>query len=90
MKKVLAVFVTTLITLGFSAQELTSEEQAFQDSINALNTASAATAESQEAYNNGIVLFSQEKYKEAVTAFDKSISGDSKFEAAYYNKGIAQ
>ena len=70
MKNVLAVFVTTLITLGFSAQELTPEEQAFQDSINALNTASAATAESQEAYNNGIALFGNEKYKEAVSVKD--------------------
>ena len=61
--------------MAFRPKRLTPEEQAFQDSINALNTASAATAESQEAYNNGIALFSKEKYKEAVAAFDRSFQG---------------
>ena len=91
MKKILFSIAAIFIGVSSWAQvELTPEEQAFQDSINVVNAANAATAESQEAYNSGIALFGQNKMKEAVASFDKAIAGDPKFEAAYYNKGVAQ
>ena len=70
--------------------ELTPEEQAYRDSITALNLENAAIANSQEAYNKGIQLFAEKKYPAAIEQFRKSIQFDPNFTAAYYNKGVAE
>lgn len=91
MKKLILIAVYTLIALSlFSQGDLSQEEQDLLNKVNAENASSAATAESQEAYNNGIALFGKREYKKAIASFSKAISGDPKFEAAYYNKGVAQ
>ena len=88
------VFAAIALAISSSSfaqlEELTPEEQAYKDSIQALNEDNAAIASSQEAYNNGIDLFSQEKYSAAIQEFQKSIQFDPNFTAAYYNKGVAE
>ena len=85
MKYILSSVGLIFSLLCVAQAELTPEEQAFQDSINQLNAANAATAEAQEAYNRGIAFFKKNKMNEAVKEFSKAIAGDSKFEAAYLN-----
>ena len=70
--------------------DLTPEGQAYKDSITALNLENEAVANSQEAYNKGIELFSSKKFAAAIQEFNKSIEFDPNFTAAYYNKGIAE
>ncbi len=41
-----------------------------------------------KAYNNGIDLTNQEKYKEAIVSFEKAIKIEPAFADAYYNLGI--
>src|SRR5690554_3866819 len=72
------------------SQELTEKEQAYRDSIAALNEENATIAASQEAYNQGIELFNQKSYRKAIVAFKTSIASDPNFTAAYYNKGVAE
>jgi tetratricopeptide (TPR) repeat protein len=81
-----------LLCFGGKAQveELTPEEQAYRDSITALNLENQAVANSQEAYNKGIAFFSEKKFNEAIKEFEKSIGFDNNFTAAYYNKGVAE
>src|SRR5699024_6262527 len=69
---------------------LTNKEKAFRDSIAQINQKNATTAESHEAYNQGISFFQQKKYTQAIAAFNKAIKTDPSFEKAYYNKGVAE
>ena len=90
-KIVAAFFFIGTSTLVFSqVDELTPEEQAYRDSITALNLENAAIASSQEAYNKGIQLFSEKNYDQAISEFKKSIQFDPNFTAAIYNKGVAE
>ena len=73
-----------------SDEELTPVEIAYRDSIALLNADNARTSASQEAYNEGINLFEQKKFKESIGKFDLAIKGDTLFQFAFYNKGIAQ
>ena len=88
--------LSLLLFLGLSSftfsqvEELTPEEQAYRDSITALNIENAAIANSQEAYNNGIKLFSDKKFEASIEQFKKSVGFDPNFTAAYYNKGVAE
>src|SRR5690606_5950466 len=75
---------------GGQEVELTPREQAYRDSITALNETNAAIAQSQEAYNNGISFFEKKQYSEAIKEFAKSVSADPNFTAAYYNKAVAE
>lgn len=43
----------------------------------------------QEHYNRGITYLNDERYSEAVTAFQNAITLDSDFAAAHYNLGLA-
>jgi len=56
----------------------------------ALNSACFAEYDSTavKAYNNGIDLTNQEKYREAVASFEKAIKIEPTFADAYYNLGI--
>ena len=79
------------LSFGSLAQEeLTPEEQAYRDSITALNLENEAIANSQTAYNKGIEQFQSKNYKSAIAEFKKSIKFDPNFTAAYYNKGVAE
>src|SRR5690554_2520919 len=82
------IFLTGGIT--FAQEQLTEKEQAYRDSIAALNEENAAIAASQEAYNKGIELFNKKDYRKAIEAFKTSIASDPNFTAAYYNKGVAE
>ena len=53
-------------------EELTPSEKAYSDSIAALNTQNAMTAQSQEFYNKGIQLFGEKNYSDAINQFNKS------------------
>ena len=76
---------------GFSQiDELTPEEKFYRDSITHLNESNAAIEASQLAYNEGIELFKQKKYKGAANKFSASITNDPKFTPAYYNKAVAE
>ncbi len=91
MMKIIILIICSVFVLSiFSQEEISQEEQDLLNKVNAENAATAATAESQEAYNNGITLFGEKKYKEAIASFKTAIEGDPNFEAAYYNKGIAE
>src|SRR5690554_982573 len=92
MKQKLLLFSFCLFFLGgiTFAQELTEKEQAYRDSIAALNEENATIAASQEAYNQGIELFNQKSYRKAIVAFKTSIASDPNFTAAYYNKGRSE
>jgi tetratricopeptide (TPR) repeat protein len=75
---------------GGQEVELTPQEQAYRDSIAALNETNAAIAQSQEAYNKGISLFEKKSYNDAIKEFEKSVKADPNFTAAYYNKAVAE
>ena len=74
------IIIVSLFFLGFQASaqldELTPEEQAYRDSITALNLENEAIANSQEAYNSGIKSFQAKKFNEAIAHFSKSIQFD--------------
>jgi hypothetical protein len=65
---ILAVFV--FLCQPSMAQDggLTPEEQHFKDSIEALNLDFETISKAKEAYNQGIALFSEEKYRADVEA----------------------
>ncbi|MBL4862732.1 MAG: hypothetical protein JKY09_06925, partial [Crocinitomicaceae bacterium] len=66
-KTMVAIFCLAISPLGFSqVEELTPEEQAYKDSITALNLENEAITNSQEAYNNGIQLFGDKNYGGAI------------------------
>ena len=93
MKKTVSVMAGMLLcsSISFSQIEsMTPAELRYRDSITKLNQSNAAIAASQEAYNKGIELFNQKKFKEAIASFNKSITSDPNFTAAYYNKGVAE
>ena len=91
LKPYLMILFLSIGTLSFAqVDELTPEEQAYRDSITALNLENEAIANSQEAYNRGIQLFSEKKFTKAIEEFRKSIEFDPNFTAAYYNKGVAE
>jgi tetratricopeptide (TPR) repeat protein len=49
--------------------------------------AKAKTA--KDYFTAGVALNNSEKYKDAITNFDKAIKLNPKYAEAYYNKGIA-
>ena len=75
---------------GQSENQLTDQEQAYRDSIEALNAENERAAVAQDAYNAGIEFFQNKKYKESIAQFNKAIEGDSSFQFAYFNKGVAR
>ena len=91
LKPILAFLLmgTSLLSFG-QVDELTPEEQAYSDSITALNLENETIANSQEAYNKGIELFSAKKFDQAIKEFGISVKLDPNFTAAYYNKGVAE
>jgi len=92
MKKLtltLLLAITGIVSFS-QIEELTPEEKFYRDSIMHLNESNAAIEASQTAYNEGIELFKQKKYKGAVGKFSTSISNDPKFTPAYYNKAVAE
>ena len=93
MKNGLLIAIATLAcwsNIFGQAEELTPAELRYRDSITKLNQQNNAIAASQEAYNKGIELFNQKNYSAAIASFEKSITSDPNFTAAYYNKGVAE
>lgn len=91
IKTLSLVFILLGSTLSYGQiEDLTPEEQAYKDSIAALNQENATVVKSQEAYNKGIELFTAKKFKESIQSFEQSIKFDPNFTAAIYNKGVAE
>ncbi len=92
MKK-LFQFTAILFVLIYTeshAQELTAKEQAYKDSIAALNQENELTAAARELYNAGNALFEQKKYADAIKKYNESIQKDPNFKDSYFNKGITE
>ena len=66
MKKKYLLLIKLCLAFGINTfaqlEELTPVEQAYRDSIKALNLQNEAVAQSQEAYNRGIKLFSEKSF----------------------------
>ena len=77
------------VLLAQDQGSLTSDEQQFKDSIEALNLDFETISKAKESYNRGIEFFKQSDYQDCINEFDQSVQLFPGFLNAYFNRGVA-
>ena len=86
MRKWIFTFILTILFFGIMAQENKPSE--VLDTIKTVSAADNQTAE--KIYNQGIVLFQQGKYDEAIAQFNEAIKIKPNFAKAYINRATSK
>ena len=80
------LFTKTAESQNSDSTKVSSLEQQFSDSIAQINEKNEHLKASRDAYNEGLSLFENKKYSEAIPYFTKAISIDSIFFQAYLSR----
>ena len=92
MRNIIIIIIFCLGAISTFGQDtdstISNSETQFSDSIAKFNLLQKEFKESRDEYNNGVQFFELKNFSDAINSFDKAISIDSTFIAAYYNRGI--
>lgn len=75
---------------GHSADTLSAEERAFQDSVQNVNQANQLRAEALTHYNDGISLYKEKRLQDAILKLTQALALMPSLPDAWYNRAVVQ